>query len=425
MKTLIKKAELLSLREAEQMTRSFLQGILRFAIYRVELINPSSMMTLLRSVLLLFVLGMPFPTACSTEAADPVKYLTESEFEAAIQRPLQVNGDAAQLRNYLQRLSQVKQVAILLDRRIDPSQRIEINIAAEGFTNGIQQLVAPVGCDTSVVADTIIVGPTESVRFLRTRLEFARDELDEEVELSPKQQFNLLRRYPLTWERLTTPREILQLISDRYHIGIENLNEVPHDLWSAGTIAYPNFVEGMLIVLAQYELSFAWLDENHIRIVPEIPDVGINQGHKPKGMSLKEALALVKQKFPNLVMRPYQGTVLFTGTVEEHEEVAYLVGEKLRPKVKESHQPSAKLRDLRFTFRMVDKPFGSLMATLQQQGVDVRYDAEQINAANINLATEMSLELNEATIDQLLEKSCEKVGLTYRIEGDVVFLIPD
>ena len=371
---------------------------------------------------LILALGLTLLIPAFSIAEETVEFLKESQFKQAISRPFNANADRTTL-HYLQRISQVQQIAILIDRRIDPTQKVEVAIAAEYFDEGIREFVKQADCEMSVVADTIFVGPPETALYLKTRIELARDEFDEIEDLSPKRQFKLLRRYELSWDAVSSPQEIIAKQADRYNIRIINLEMIPHDLWVSGTIAYPNFIEGSLMILSQYGLSFEWIDANQIRIVNQIPDVGINQGHKPKGMTLNEAITLTNQKFPKLNAREYRNSLLFTGTVEDHEAVAILIGEKQSLRQKPVASTSDSLRDVRFTFKMVEKPFGSLMATLKVQGIEVRYDAKEIQTANIDLGKIISLELNEATIHQLLEKSCEKVGLSYRLDGDVIELV--
>lgn len=357
---------------------------------------------------------------CAQESSQPLK---ESQFEQAISRPLNANADRTTLRHYLRRLSQVQQVAILLDRRVDPSQQVDVAISADYFDDGIRKFVQQAACEISIVADTIFVGQPDAALSLRTRIELARDEMDGVKQLTPKRQFELLRRYQLDWDEVTSPQEMITRHADRYKVRITNPEAIPHDLWTSGTIANPNFIEGCLMILTQFGLAFEWVTAHEIRIVPQIPDVGINQGHHPKGMNLEEALALTKQQFPQLEVRQYRNTILFTGTVEDHEAVAILIGEKPSLRKRTPTASNDSLDDVRFTFKMVEKPFGSLMATLQVQGIEVHYDKQEIEAAKIDLGKPISLELNEATIHQLLEKSCTKVGLSYQIENGTVRLV--
>ncbi len=186
-------------------------------------------------------------------------------------------------------------------------------------------------------------------------------------------------------------------------------------MWYRGTLAYPNLVESFTILLTQFHLSFEWVNAETIRIVPEEPEVRIAGDHRPRGMSLEDATALVKRTFPDLDVRRTGSRVSFSGTVEEHEAVAVLIGEKQPRRSMNGNAESKPLRQRTFTLKMVRKPFGSLMATLQQQGVEVRYNAQEFKTAGIDLGKIISLELEQATIDQLLRESCDKVGLDYEV----------
>lgn len=355
-------------------------------------------------------------------AAEDLEYLREARFREAIDRPLVANGERAVLRDYLQRLAGERQVAILLDRRIDPGQRVNVALAADFFDDGIRSLVGQVAADVSVVGDTIYVGPPESTRLLRTRIAIARNALDGVQEFTPRRQFEILRRYEVHWPDLTSPREIVQEIARRYDIKIEGIAQIPHDLWGSGSIAYPNLIEALTLVLTQFHLGFEWKDATTIRIDPEVVALEIQQRHRPRGMSLDAAMDLITREHPTLPLATEENQLLISGTVEQHESVAILLGEKPPRQRSAANVESAALRNRRFTLKMVRKPFGSLMATLQQQGITIQYDPRELNKSGIDLAQKISLELEQATIDQLLEQSCEKVGLTYRIEGETVLL---
>lgn len=353
---------------------------------------------------------------------DQTTVLRESMFNDAISRPLQANGDQTHLREYLDRLGQVRNVAVLLDRRVDPLSHVPVQIDESNFENGIRVFVEPVGCNVSIIADTMVVGPTPEVSWLKTRVEICRDELDQTDGFDAKRKFELLRRRTLRWDDLATPRELVLGLADSYRIEIQNSEVIPHDLWKAGVIGNPNFIEGMLIILAQYDLSIAWTNATQVRLIPEDPQPRIIESHRPKGLSLEDALALVSRAYPDATIQREGSSFLFSGSREQHESVALLVGEKTLPRQQSNPLMNSKLRDRRFTFRMIRKPFGSLMATLQVQGIDVRYDATEIKDAGIDLGELISLELSEATIDQLLQRSCEKVGLDYEIREEVIYL---
>lgn len=355
---------------------------------------------------------------------EPRRVLRESRFEEAVTRPLIADGERPQLRAYLQRLARDRELALLLDRRIDPEQQVAVAIRAATFVSGLRELVGQLPAEVTTLGDTLIVGPVQPVRQLRTRVWIARQQLDELGSFTPKRQFELLRRYPLAWEELATPREILEQIATRYKLTVTNIDRLPHDLWPAGQLAYPNSIEALTVLLSQFELSFAWVDAQTIQLIDQPAEVAILQTHRPRGMTMDQALERVLDQFPHLQIRQQGAEFAFAGLVEEHELVALLIGARTAPRMPPVPTEVTPLRDRRFTLKMVRKPFGSLMATLQQQGIDVRYDAAALAAAQVDLTQNISLELEQATIDLLLLKACELVGLNYEIRDEVIHLIP-
>ncbi len=390
--------------------------------YRLQTSFPSSLMMIAQIRNSLFCLFLFLIVNAAGASDDQPRLLRESQFQSAINRALIANGERAILQDYLQRLAQEREVAILLDRRVDPSQRVNIAISENTFDAGIRSLVKQIGLEVSVVGDSLIIGPPESTNLLRTRCAIARREFDEIEGFTPKRQFEVLRRYELKWDDLSTPREVLEQVASRYKLKIENLEDVPHDLWFHGTLTYPNLVESLTILLTQFQLSFEWIDAETIRIVPETPRVGIEGEHRPRGMPVADALSLVRRNFPNLEVQRSGSRIAFSGLLEEHEAVAVLVGEK-QPRRPMSGDPESRpLNQRTFTLKMVRKPFGSLMATLQQQGIEVHYNAQEFSNAGIDLGQKISIELEQATIDQLLKESCDKVGLDYEVEDFRILL---
>lgn len=363
-------------------------------------------------------------TSAAVAVADtPVSYLRESKFQAALDRPLIATGQRARLKDYLIRLSQERQVAILLDRRVDPTQLVDVSISADFFDHGIADLVAQAECGVSLVGDTVYVGPSSTAAVLRTRIALLREQLNQAESLTPKRQFELLRRYPMEWEMFASPAELLIDWTSKFDVHIENPEAIPHDLWAAGTVADPNLIEGVTIVLTQFDLSFEWQDDSTIRLVPQAPRVAIAQVHRPRRIALEEAVQRVRAALPQLELDVQGGSLKCTGTVEQHETVAVLIGEKPARRRSKS-TTELPLQNRRFTLRMVRQPFGSLLATLEQQGIDVHVETRELPAAGVDLATKISLELEQATIEQLLSAACDKVGLDFEIREETIFLRP-
>lgn len=348
-------------------------------------------------------------------------WLTESRFEVALGRPLIATGDATPIRPFLEKLSQERQVAVLLDRRIDPSHEIRVKVNAASFDEGLTELAMQVGAGLSILGDTVYVGPPRVTDQLRTLVWMRQTELSSLTEKSVGRRFELTRRRPLVWEELAEPRQLVQQVTEDYGLTVQNPELLPHDVWGRGAIAHANATEALLLVLMQFDLAFEWTNgATGIRIVPAPERVSIVQEHVVPKDQRESIVDWIEGQFPqaNVVLRGSRVSV--DGTLEEHASIeARLRGERAR-----RPSPSeAPLSRQRFTLKMVRDPAGSLLRTLQVQGVDVRFDYKELARAGVDLRTLVTMEFRQASIDQLLAELCRQVdGLSYRIDGETVFI---
>src|SRR5579872_7122808 len=70
----------------------------------------------------------------------PARYRTQSRFSAAIERPIAGTWKGVSLRSILRRLSREREVSILLDRRVDPDQVIDIDTGERSLRSAIDEI---------------------------------------------------------------------------------------------------------------------------------------------------------------------------------------------------------------------------------------------------------------------------------------------
>ncbi len=98
-----------------------------------------------------------------------------------------------------------------------------------------------------------------------------------------------------------------------------------------------------------------------------------------------------------------------------------LLGEKAAPGQLPRRGP-VNLARQRFSLRLEQQPASQLIAALQRDGVTIEYDTEALTKAGINLDQRISIELQQATIQQLMQALCEPLGMTFQIAGNQVVL---
>jgi hypothetical protein len=360
---------------------------------------------------------------CGAQAAEPPRFLTGADFTQQLNRPLLAGRDDAPLREMLERLSSERKIAILLDRRIDPDQRLNVHIQADFFDEGINDLVKPLTAEATVLGDAVFVARPQVARTLRTRVELAERRLDALLQKNFSRKIALARRAPVRWGFLTSPQEILQEIAARYELTFVNLPEIPHDLWAAGEIAHPSATEALLLIATQFGKDIRWIDDRQVEFVPETAHPQIERVHPLRGIKPDDARNRVLAAFPDLAVRTTDRQLTAVGLIEQQEAIDVLLGNRPARKP-QAPAEAGNLSNRRFTLRMVQRPLADLLQQLEKQDIIIRKDDAALDAAGISLKVLISLELQNATIETLLDQACIPLGLNYRIQGLTIELFP-
>jgi hypothetical protein len=348
-------------------------------------------------------------------------FLTEARFQRAIAEPISATVMRTEVREFLRRIANERDVAIMLDCRIDPHQLRDIHWIDFTLAGGIESLSADIGASTAIVGDTFIVGPTDSIENLRTLIALRMDELDSLPGAAPRQVTSLRRHGPLMWNDLDRPDDLIRSICEREGLQIENAELIPHDLWAGAAIANANAVEQLSIVLMQLDLAFEWnQDATSITLVPYPAEVAVVRAHRPRGMSLDEAEETLRQEFPDLLTEVVANKLSVAARVEVHERIEELLG--IREPRDATTTELAPLARRTFTLTVVNQPVGAVMQALVDQGVPIEFDADALTAAGADLSVRVSVQLDKARIRALMEELCEPAGLTFEVDGERVLL---
>jgi|GEM_PF-1328703 len=359
---------------------------------------------------------------CSSAAwAQPPEFLTGNDFQQQISRPLLVNWDLTPLQDVLNRLSQERHAAILLDRRIDPTQLIPVELQASYFDTGISELVRQFA-GVAVVADTLFIAPPETAGTLLTRVVLSEQALESRLKQNLGRKLDLGDRHPVEWTLGDSPQQILDRIARHYQLRIVNLDAIPHDQWGPGQIRNPNAVEALLLIATQFQLDLEWIDGNQVRLVPQVLSPTIKREHALRNLTPQQALLRIRKQLPELQVTAIRGKVTVTGREEEQREVGVLLGN--RPgRTASTDLTSVPLSRRRFTLKMQERPFLELLTVLEKQGIPVRRESIALEEAGIDLNTRISLELENATIERLFSDACRPLGLSFHIEEHQVELL--
>jgi len=356
--------------------------------------------------------------------------LTGKAFQQLLQEPLSVTWAQVDLRTVTHRLEETRKVALLVDRRLDPSATLEFSANDLPLEELVAELAHARGGVSRVVGNTLYIGPAEASSPLRTLVALRTRELNDAIREGTGKR-GYVKPNDFAWNDLATPRELLTRLAERYSFELQGLEQVPHDLWGAALLPQATLAETLSLILIQFDLTFAWRKGGAgVQIEPIPAEVFLDQTHSPpKGMKPKDWLSRIEQEVPDRKARLVAEGVVLSAPLEQQEAIAQirdqLRGTRLPGKGTKGKPTGAK--EVRYTLRIQDKPVGSLLKTLEsrQPAYQFEYDAAALQQAGIRLEQRISLDVKEVTLEELLRTALSQVRLGFEIDGQTVRLFPD
>lgn len=300
----------------------------------------------------------------AASADDSADWRTGSAYQLALRQPVRVYWPDSPIRDALMRLSEEQNVAIFLDRRVDPGKRVDFRPKELApLADLLKNLAASQNLGVASVGSAVYIGPQATAAKIPALLKMRREEL-RKVPRTAAQQ--LAKRHTLRWQVLTTPQELLARLEQEYGVRIAAKELVPHDLWPAANLPELSFSEQLTLILAGFELTY------------EIGNEGV------KLTPIPERMTLVKE----------DGTRVVRRTTSPPET--------------------------RYTLTVENQPVGSLMQALVAR-LDLKLTIDP--AAQQSISKLVSFQVKEATRDQLLRAALQPAGLDFRLEGTTVVVI--
>jgi hypothetical protein len=375
----------------------------------------------------LILLAAAGQTESDTGSAQPVTvFQTGPRFQTEIDRLMSASWANVELRDLLKKIGDDRRVAILLDRRVDPTVQLPLNLTNSSLREGVRDMARLIGADISIAEPVVYVGPPAAAQRLRTLIELRSNELSSrESSIPEKRRVELAARHTVTWQDLDSSVEIVQRIADRYRLTIGHLDLLPHDLWVANTLPSVTAAEALSLVLIQFDLTFAWTGAGQgIELVsaPERPV--IEKRHRVKGRTAAEALKLVQQYGPDLDAKVDGSDLVVRGLLEDHETVAAMTGGGSATKKPDVATGVKPIKQRLFTLKIDRVPVRVLMKKLEESEIVFEYDAELLATAGIDLDQPIKLEVEKAPAADFFKAVFDPLRLTVEIDNLTVKLKP-
>lgn len=331
----------------------------------------------------------------------------------AFRRTLDQNVEAVSwsgkpLRGALDRVVETQHIAVMLDRRIDPNQDVEFAASGIPLESLLQGLARKYKADAASVGSVVYVGPPETTDVLATVVEIRRDEIGK---LPATARARLLKATPWQWERLTTPRQLLDELERQYRVTIDGKEKMPHDLWPAVQLPELGLAEKLSLVLAGFQVTFAVSpDGSKVRLVPMPTEASLVRRY-PAGASAARLAGQLAGQFPKAKITASGTELVVEGRWEVHDAVDRLLsGQSVR------RPPPADSGKKNYTLTVENKAVGGVLRALGGQlGKAVSFDDVKVPR---RLTKEVSVSVKEATLDELFAAVLQSTGLKYEITPD-------
>lgn len=356
---------------------------------------------------------------CAADAVGATGWVTGARFQKRLARRVDVVWSGGSLRQALQGLSDAQGVAVLIDRRVDPGQKVELQLDDVPLRTALYEVARNRELGVSLLSSVAYFGPPEVAKRLRTIAALRREELRE---LPPGVVRKFLRSKRIAWNDFATPRELLAELAKESRTELVGLQRVPHDLWAAADLPPLSLVDRLTVIAVQFDLTFeVSRDGTTVRLVPLPDDLGLVRsypgGGDPQAVAEKYA-ALV----PEVEIKVVGGKVYVKGLVEDHERIAA----PRRPAPSPGQRPAQAVGKVRYAKVTVEA--GSVEQALtdlaENLDLELKIDHKALQEAGISLDQPVSVHMEDVTVDELLLEVIKNCPIKFRRRNNVVEIGP-
>jgi hypothetical protein len=346
----------------------------------------------------------------------PTAWFVGKRFDQQLEQKLDATWANIPLADALSSLSTSSHLAIVLDRRIDPSQKLTLTASSQPLEEVLQQLAGAEQIGISLWEPIVYFGPAKAASQLRTLAWLRHQDL---ATLPAPRRQALSAQRAWEWTELATPRDLLTKLASEARVKLEGLDLVPHDLWPARRLPSMAWVDRLTLVAIQFGLTFEIVaDGQSVRLVP-IPAKVTARRSYPAGHEAQQNLSLLAQRYPETAVRVEGDEIVVDGRIEDLETVARTIVAGGR---KGPSKPAAGKQVYKLS---VETPVGELLEQLGTRlDLEFQLDRPAIEQAGISLDKIVSVKVQDVSLDELIAATLRPAGLKGVRRGRVVTVTP-
>lgn len=295
------------------------------------------------------------------------------------------------LRRATERLAETQNLSIWLDRRVDPTQKLDLELSQTTLREVCDQIAAELAIAWVPYENLVYFGPPERVAELRTLRALARQEL---AGLAEEKRGAWLQPCGLSIHRLAEPRQVVSQVIHPVGVRITGLERIPHDLWPAGELPAMAPADQLTLLLSGFNLTWKLDDEGQtVIITPIVRPVLISRQVPPEAKT--ERLNDILAGDASAKILAEEGTTYLLARVEQHERLVTL------PRARESarRKPPANAAMQVYSLTIRDQPVEGLLRQLAaklEMSLDISPEVDRDQ-----LGQRISISVSEVSAEQL------------------------
>jgi hypothetical protein len=352
---------------------------------------------------------LSFAVAAGPAQAQATSLRSGNEFVRQLQSTAGVSWSGVPLRDALETLARDQDIAVMLDRRIDPGQLVDVTLAEQPLENALRTIARHQEIGVCFVDAVVYFGPPQITDKLPTVAAIRRREAEK---LPREMALRYARSRAWSWEMLSTPRELLAELADEAGLEIAGLTQVPHDLWPAVELPPLSLADRLTLVLAGFGMTYEHSpDGRSVQLAPFPETAAISQTYPGKGHP-RENAERIARLYPEAKTTMEGEMIRVVGPWEAHQAVERLMqGER----VARTSSPKPGAGRTVYTLKVENEPVGGVIKALAEQ---LKLEVTVEPAAEARLTERVSFDVADVSRDELLSSVLRPAGLTFRVSGN-------
>ena len=347
--------------------------------------------------------------SAGTQTLRAERWVNGPEFVARLDAQVSGTWHDTPLGDALRRLGASQSVAVFIDRRVDPSVKVSIDIHDVSLREAFRQIARQQHQKLGIgfCGPVVYIGPPLTTARLAT---LAERNNERAAKLPMETRKRMLSKRELEWPRLSEPRWIVRKLCAESGLEFPTAKTIPHDLWAAGDYPRMTMAERLTLVLAGFGYNYRIeAEEKRMQLTSFPPAVAIQRSYDLSPGSPK--LEAIADRFPQATVEQAGGQATIRSTLEDHWSIERMLGIR-RPAPLRNADPSHQ----RFTLNVKDKPLKTVVDLIAQ-----RLNVEVTFAAGIDAQDQMqrvSFSVQDATRQQLFDAIVDPAGLAAQLRGN-------